>query len=78
MGESKVVELLRPNVEQEKAALEKLQTIGKRLAPEGARQQARFPGDLSNESHLRMDRPCDGRDPVRMTTKASFVFASQS
>jgi ferritin-like metal-binding protein YciE len=41
MGETQVVELLTQNLEQEKAALEKLQTIGKRLAKEGARQQAR-------------------------------------
>ena len=41
MGETEVVELLRQNLEQEKAALEKLQTIGKRLAQEGAKQQTR-------------------------------------
>ena len=41
MGETEVVELLSENLEQEKAALEKLQTIGKRLAKEGAKQQAR-------------------------------------
>ena len=41
MGETQVVGLLTQNLEQEKAALEKLQTIGKRLAKEGARQQAR-------------------------------------
>ena len=41
MGETQVVELLTQNLEQEKAALEKLQTIGKRLAKGGARQQAR-------------------------------------
>ena len=40
MGETQVVGLLTQNLEQEKAALEKLQTIGKRLAQEGARQQA--------------------------------------
>jgi ferritin-like metal-binding protein YciE len=41
MGETQVVELLTQNLEQEKAALEKLQTIGKRLAKGGARQQTR-------------------------------------
>jgi ferritin-like metal-binding protein YciE len=41
MGETQVVELLTQNLEQDKAALEKLQTIGKRLAKGGARQQAR-------------------------------------
>ena len=41
MGESEVVELLTQNLEQEKVALEKLQTIGKRLATEGAKQQTR-------------------------------------
>jgi len=41
MGETEVVQLLTQNLEQEKAALEKLQTIGKRLAKEGARQQTR-------------------------------------
>ncbi len=41
MGETEVVELLTENLEQEKVALEKLQTIGKRLAQEGAKQQTR-------------------------------------
>ena len=41
MGETQVVELLTKNLEQEKVALEKLQTIGKRLAREGAKQQIR-------------------------------------
>jgi ferritin-like metal-binding protein YciE len=41
MGETEVVQLLTENLEQEKAALEKLQTIGKRLAKEGAGQQVR-------------------------------------
>ena len=41
MGETEVVELLTQNLEQEKVALEKLQTIGKRLAQEGAKQQTR-------------------------------------
>jgi ferritin-like metal-binding protein YciE len=41
MEETEVVELLTQNLDQEKAALEKLQTIGKRLAQEGARQQTR-------------------------------------
>ena len=36
MGETEVVELLTENLDQEKAALEKLQTIGTRLAREGA------------------------------------------
>jgi ferritin-like metal-binding protein YciE len=39
MGESQIVELLSENLEQEKAALEKLRTIGKRLAGESARQR---------------------------------------
>jgi ferritin-like metal-binding protein YciE len=39
MGETEVVELLTENLEQEKAALEKLKTIGKRLAQQGAEQQ---------------------------------------
>ena len=39
MGETEVVELLTENLDQEKAALEKLQTIGTRLAREGAKQQ---------------------------------------
>ena len=41
MEETEVVELLTQNLEQEKAALEKMQTIGKRLAQEGAKQQTR-------------------------------------
>jgi ferritin-like metal-binding protein YciE len=41
LGESEVVQLLNENLEQEKAALEKLKTIGKRLAQEGVKQQAR-------------------------------------
>lgn len=41
MGETEVVELLTENLEQEKTALEKLKTIGKRLAQEGAKQQTR-------------------------------------
>ena len=41
MGETEVVQLLTENLEQERAALEKLQTIGKRLAKEGAKQQVR-------------------------------------
>ena len=38
MGESEVVKLRTENLEQEKTALEKLQTIRKRLAQEGAKQ----------------------------------------
>ena len=41
MGETEVVELLTDNLEQEKTALEKLKTIGKRLAQNGAEQQTR-------------------------------------
>jgi ferritin-like metal-binding protein YciE len=41
MGETEIVELLTQNLEQEKVALEKLQTIGKRLAQVGAKQQTR-------------------------------------
>ena len=41
MGETEVVELLTDNLEQEKTALEKLKTIGKRLAHEGAKQKVR-------------------------------------
>ena len=41
MGETEVVELLTDNLEQEKTALEKLKTIGKRLAQDGAKQQTR-------------------------------------
>jgi ferritin-like metal-binding protein YciE len=40
MRETEVVRLLTQNLEQEKTALENLQTIGKRLAKEGAKQQA--------------------------------------
>jgi ferritin-like metal-binding protein YciE len=40
MGETEVVELLTENLEQEKTTLEKLNTIGKRLAEHGAKQQA--------------------------------------
>jgi len=39
MGETEVAELLSENLEQEKEALEKLKTIGKRLAQQGAKQQ---------------------------------------
>ena len=39
MGETEVVDLLTENLDQEKAALEKLQTIGKRLAQEGAKSR---------------------------------------
>jgi ferritin-like metal-binding protein YciE len=35
-GEDEVVRLLTENLEQEKKALRKLQTIGKRLAEQGA------------------------------------------
>jgi len=38
MGETDVVQLLNTNLEQEKQALEKLKTIGKRLAKQGAKQ----------------------------------------
>jgi ferritin-like metal-binding protein YciE len=41
MGEAEVVELLTDNLEQEMTALEKLKTIGKRLAQDGAKQQTR-------------------------------------
>ena len=37
MGEDKVVELLTTNLEQEKKALRTIQTIGKRLAQDGAK-----------------------------------------
>jgi len=37
MGETKVVELLTQNLEQEKAALTKMKSIGTRLAKEGAK-----------------------------------------
>jgi ferritin-like metal-binding protein YciE len=39
MGETEVVELLTENLEQEKTALEKLKTIGKRLAQNGAKHE---------------------------------------
>jgi ferritin-like metal-binding protein YciE len=41
MGEADVVKLLTQNLDQEKTALEKLQTIGKRLAQVGPKQQTR-------------------------------------
>ena len=41
MGETEVVELLTDNLEQERTALEKLKTIGKRLAQDGAKQNVR-------------------------------------
>jgi ferritin-like metal-binding protein YciE len=41
MGETEVVDLLAENLEQEKMALEQLKAIGKRLAQEGVKQQAR-------------------------------------
>ena len=40
MGEDEVVELLSKNLEEEKAALRKMQTIGKRLAEVGAKAAA--------------------------------------
>ncbi|MBA3429258.1 MAG: ferritin-like domain-containing protein [Actinobacteria bacterium] len=40
MGETDVVQLLNTNLEQEKQALEKLKTIGKRLAKQGAKQHS--------------------------------------
>jgi ferritin-like metal-binding protein YciE len=40
LGETDVVQLLSENLEQEKQALEKLKTIGKRLAKEGAKQHS--------------------------------------
>ena len=39
MGETEVVELLTQNLEQEQTALEKLKTVGKRLAQQSAKQQ---------------------------------------
>jgi ferritin-like metal-binding protein YciE len=39
LGETEVVELLTENLEQEQTALEKLKTIGKRLAEQGAKQK---------------------------------------
>ena len=41
MGETKVAKLLTTNLEQEKKALTKMQTIGKRLAKAGAKTPAR-------------------------------------
>ena len=40
MGEDEVARLLNENLEQEKAALTKVQTIGKRLAEDGAKATA--------------------------------------
>ena len=40
MGEDKVVELLTTNLEQDNKALGKIQTIGKRLAQDGASANA--------------------------------------
>jgi hypothetical protein len=40
MGEDDVASLLNENLEQEKAALAKMQTIGKRLAKVGAKTAA--------------------------------------
>ena len=40
MGETEIVGLLGKNLEQERNALEKVQTIGKRLAEAGAKQKA--------------------------------------
>ena len=40
MGETEVVRLLNENLEQEKAALQKVRTVGKRLAQEGAKATA--------------------------------------
>jgi ferritin-like metal-binding protein YciE len=40
MGEDDVATLLRENLEDEKAALRKVQTIGKRLAEVGAKAAA--------------------------------------
>jgi ferritin-like metal-binding protein YciE len=40
MGEDEVARLLSENLEQERAALEKMQTIGKRLAKVGAKAAA--------------------------------------
>ena len=40
MGETEVGRLLKENLEQEKAALKKVQTVGKRLAEEGAKVPA--------------------------------------
>ena len=38
MGDAEVVELLNQNLEQEKVALDKLQTISERLAQEAAQR----------------------------------------
>ena len=38
MGENKVAKLLSDNLTQEKAALQKMKTIGKRVARESARE----------------------------------------
>ena len=43
MGETKIVGLLTENLEQEKAALEKVQAVGKRLAQQGAALQEKTP-----------------------------------
>lgn len=40
MGETEVGRLLKENLEQEKAALKKVQIVGKRLAEEGAKVPA--------------------------------------
>ena len=40
MGENEVVTLLSQNLEEEKTALRKMQTIGKRLAEVGAKTAA--------------------------------------
>jgi ferritin-like metal-binding protein YciE len=40
MGEAEIVDLLTENLEQEKSALEKLKSVGKRLAQQAAKQQA--------------------------------------
>jgi ferritin-like metal-binding protein YciE len=40
MGETEIVELLSENLEQERNALQKVQTIGKRLAQTSAKQKA--------------------------------------
>ena len=41
MGETEIVELLSQNLAQEKVALEKLQSIGKRLAQAGVKEHTR-------------------------------------
>ena len=40
MGETEIVDLLGKNLEQERNAPQKVQTIGKRLAQAGAKQKA--------------------------------------